>query len=128
MNIDYSNHGPIDRDAQRLSQELDGVRARSGRPVTSPSAPRHPVLARVRTAVHAVREVFDGIAEANERFDRINRPWVYEGPDWVNGAHGAVRMAHEASADVEARRPPSAVREGSTRPSDAPRTGLRPAH
>ncbi|MBO1754962.1 hypothetical protein [Allobranchiibius sp. CTAmp26] len=79
MNIDYSNHGPIDRDAQRLSQELDAVRAHSGRPATAPRAPRRTLLVRLHEAVTAVREVLDGIAEANERFDRINRPWIYEG-------------------------------------------------
>lgn len=128
---DYSNHGPIDRDAQRLSQELDAVRARTGRSVTPPGATaahRRTLLARLRTAVTAIREVFDGVAEANERYDRMNRPWIYEGPAWVDGAHVAVRISHEAVADDAARQPRSGGRPAPARGSDAARTGLRHAH
>ena len=97
MNSNYSNLGPIDRDAQRLSLELDAVSARGDGDVAAARTVRRSVSARLRAAVMAVRDVLDGITAANELHDRLNRPWVYEGAAWVNRSDGPAGRPSEAS-------------------------------
>ncbi len=87
MTTNYAFHDHTDHDAARVTHDLQAATTHDGRLTSSRAG--HIRFTRMWSAV---RDLFAGVAEANRRFDELNRPWIYAEPVYTVGSNGATRL------------------------------------